>query len=93
MNMTVVETLAKRFPQLYLKPEAVEQVLSKADITTGRDIVKHLILNIHFDNGDMSLTSGIAYSTFSLDKDADHAWDKALQQFLTAKNITFSSEA
>ena len=65
---------------LYLKPEAVEQVLSKADITTGRDIVKHLILNIHFDNGDMSLTSGIAYSTFSLDKDADHAWDKALQQ-------------
>ena len=77
---------------LYLKPEAMEQVLHKADITTERDLINHMILNIHFDNGEMSLTSGISYSTFTLDKDADVAWDKALQQFLTAKNITFSSE-
>jgi len=78
---------------LYLKPEAMEQVLNKADITTGKGVVNHMILNIHFDNGEMSLTSGISYSAFTMDKDADNAWDKALQQFLSAKNITFSSEA
>lgn len=55
---------------LYADPETTSELLGE----TAKD-VDYLILNYHFDESGMGLTSAVAYKTFTLDKEADKAWD------------------
>lgn len=56
---------------LYLNPELAANILS--DQTAPVD---HLVLNIRFEDGKLTLTTGVAYSEFTLDKDAERLWDE-----------------
>ena len=37
----------------------------------------------------MTIVTGTAYKSFTLDKSADTLWDKSLQKFLTSRQIDF----
>ncbi len=56
---------------LYLNPELQDNLLKD----TG-SYVDHAVLNIRFEDGKLSLTTGMAYKEFTLDKDAERIWDQ-----------------
>ena len=74
---------------LSLKPESQEALLNKAAISLSSTNVSHFLVNIKFDQSGLSLTSGVSYTTFSLDKEEEHLWDKSLAGFLSGKQIAF----
>ena len=75
---------------LYLKKEAVEQVLSKEQLTMEAAFVQHFVLNVRFEQGEITLTTAVDYAAFTLDKQAEHLWDQALMKFLSGKQITYT---
>lgn len=56
---------------LYLNPELQDNLLGD----TG-SCVDHLVLTVRFEAGRLNLTTGVAYSEFTLDKDAERLWDE-----------------
>ena len=63
-----------------------EAVIDKA----GSDIEPSLLnlgVNIRFTKGELILTTGTAYSAFTLDKSAEKAWDNYFPSFLESCEI------
>ena len=52
-------------------------------------LIKGLIINIRYDGSKAWITSGISYSSFSLDKAPELIWDEALMSFLRSAGIAF----
>ena len=52
-------------------------------------LIKGLVMNIRFDGHKALITSGISYSSFSMDKAPELIWDEALMHFLRSANISF----
>ena len=52
-------------------------------------LIKGLLLNIRYDGSKVMITSGISYSSFSLDKAPELIWDEALMTFLRSSGISF----
>lgn len=75
---------------LYLKNEAADQVLFKEHMTRDSAFVRHFVLNIRFEQGEMTLTTAVDYSAFTMDKQAEHLWDQALMKFLSGKQINYT---
>lgn len=76
---------------LYLKPEATDSIFEKAGISASNSLVQNLILNIRFEQGDMSITTAVDYSGFTLDKQAEHIWDTTARNFLDKKEISYEN--
>lgn len=76
---------------LYLKPEAMDAIFDKAGISASESLVQNLILNIRFEQGEMSITTGIDYSGFTLDKSAEQLWDTTTIKFLDKKEISYEN--
>lgn len=74
---------------LLLKPESQTALLSKASLAEYDTNVSHFIMNIKFDQSGLSITSGVSYHSFSLNKDGEILWDKSLATFLAGKQIAF----
>lgn len=74
---------------LHLKPEKAAALLKQQNSSVNPDEVRALVLNIRFDGTNAILTTGIAYHTFVMSKDADIIWDKALIKYLSGKDIAF----
>lgn len=74
---------------LYLKPEAVRSLFEKAEISFKNSLVQNLILNIRFEQGEMTITTGVDYSGFTLEKQAEQLWDQTVRRFLDKKEIMF----
>ena len=52
-------------------------------------LIKGLIMNIRYDGSKALITSGISYSSFSLDKAPELIWDEAMMAFLRSAGISF----
>ena len=52
-------------------------------------LIKGLLVNIRYDGSKAMITSGISYSSFSLDKAPELIWDEALMTFLRGAGISF----
>ena len=48
-----------------------------------------VFLNIRFQNQQLTLTTGISYRIFSVDKTLDNEWDRLVKQFLKQHEIAF----
>jgi len=75
------------------RPKSMKLVfaLSAEELANRFPEASALFLNVLFD-GAVTLTTGTARKSFSLDKSLDHAWEAHVQHFLTANNITFEME-
>ena len=51
-----------------------------------------LFVNIHFEDGKISLTTGLSKKGFSLDKTEDENWDARVLKFLEDNEITYINE-
>ena len=74
---------------LYLKPEAMTAIFDKAGISASESLVQNLILNIRFEQGEINITSGVDYSGFTLEKQAEQLWDTTTRKFLDKKEILY----
>lgn len=75
---------------LYLKPDAVDQLLEKEELTRETTPVQNFVMNIRFEQGEITITSGVDYSSFTLDKQAAQLWDRTLMKFLNQKQIAYT---
>lgn len=73
----------------HLKPEKATELLTRHNSTVDISQLKAMVLNIRFDGTKALLTTGTAYHTFVMNKEADILWDKALTQYLSGKGIAF----
>ena len=74
---------------LHLKPEKATALLAQNNCSIDSSQVKALVLNIRYDGTKATLTTGTAYHTFLMNKEADVIWDKALLKHLTDKGSGF----
>ncbi len=67
---------------LMLSPEnAAKTIAASGSRLTDADI-SGIYLNILFSNGELMVTSGISYATFTPDKSFENAWDGMVERFL-----------
>ena len=72
---------------LHLMPEQAESLLAKNGCDASASQVKALVLTIRYDGSCVQLITGTSYSAFTLSKEADAIWDKALEKYLRLKGI------
>ena len=75
---------------LYLKSEAVKQLLAKEGLTKEQTFVQNFVLNIKYEQGTITLTPAVNYASFTLDKQAEQLWDRSIIKFLTGKQIPYT---
>ena len=75
---------------LYLKKSALEQLLMKENLSKETSCIQNFVLNIRFEQGVITLTSAVDYTTFTLDKQAEQLWDQSLMKFLNKKEISYT---
>lgn len=73
---------------LHLKPEQATQLLEKEQVAEA-SLIKALVLTIKYDEKGAFLTTGTAYNTFVMSREADAVWDKAVVKYLSGKGIGF----
>ncbi len=72
---------------LKMARKSIESVIRHSGVSFSADQVDGLFLNIVFQHGEVTCTSGTSMKTFTLDKSLDHAWDDMVLKFFAAKNI------
>lgn len=73
----------------HLKPEKAKALLEQQSSSLNSDILKAMVLNIRYDSTKAIITTGTAYHTFVMDKEADIIWDKTLMKYLSDKGISY----
>ena len=73
----------------HLKPVQALKLLEKANCSVDPSSIKALVLTIRYDGTKAVLTTGCAYHTFVMSKEAEQIWDKALTRYLSGKNIPY----
>lgn len=74
---------------LLLSPENLKRTLSQTGSSFTENDISAVFLNIRFQNGELTITTGISYRIFSVDKTLEHEWDALLKRFLTKNEIAF----
>lgn len=73
-----------------LSPENAEKLLLQSDSVFSSADVNGLVLNIRFENGQLTCTTGTSLNLFTMDKSLDQAWDRMVQKFFLKQNISFT---
>ena len=74
---------------LMLSPENLAKTLQSIHSPFTESDISSVCLNIRFQNGMLTLTTGISYRIFSPDKYLDHEWDRLVRQFLLKHDIAY----
>lgn len=72
-----------------LSPKNMEKTIAAVGSSYTPLDVTGMYINVKYQNQLLSLTTGIAYNTFSTDKTLDLEWDKMVMKFLKQHDIAF----
>lgn len=72
-----------------LSAENVSRLIERNELDFQASNVQGLYLNLRFENGILSCTTGTAMKTFTLDKSLEHAWDTMVQKYFDQKEISY----
>lgn len=75
----------------HLKPEQMAKLLQKEECSLDISQVKAMVLTVRYHGSQAILTTGCAYHTFIMSKEAEVIWDKALTRYLSSQNIPFET--
>lgn len=67
----------------------VQRLLQQSGLSFSINDVNGLFLNLHYQNGGLTCTTGTALSFFTLDKTLDHVWDDMVCKFFLQKDLSF----
>ncbi|MCM1106266.1 MAG: DUF5721 family protein [Blautia sp.] len=62
--------------------ESISSAFSPQDITG-------IFLNLRYQSGQITLTTGVSYAVFSADKTLEREWDRMVKQFLKKHDISY----
>lgn len=74
-----------------LSPDNLEKTLTSIGSTFSPNDISGVFLNIKYQNQLLTLTTGISYRIFSIDKTLENDWDRLVQKFLTQHQISFET--
>lgn len=74
---------------LLLSPENLKRTLSSIGSSFSENDITGVFLNIRYQNQLLTMTTGISYNIFSVDKTLDNEWDRLVKQFLKQHEIAF----
>ncbi len=74
---------------LHLCPDIMQSLLSQETLPYDNSLVSALVLKIHYEKGHLTVTTGISYHSFVLDKQADSIWDNYFLDFLNTHEIEY----
>lgn len=60
-----------------------EKLLKQGDLGLSLSEISGLFLNVHFQTGSLTCTTGTALQIFTLDRSLDQFWDKNVQKYLS----------
>ena len=73
-----------------LSKENTGKLLLASGITSIQpENISGLLLNVPYDNGNLSVITATNLSLFTLDKTLEHAWDDMVKRFLKQQEISF----
>ena len=73
-------------------PKSIKIIFGKEMEGSDADNPTSLFINIHFENGKVSLTTGLSKKGFSLDRYDGEKWDAQVIKFLDDNGITYINE-
>ena len=74
---------------LILSPDNLARTLKSVHSSFTESDISSVCLTIRFQNGILTLTTGISYRIFTPDKSLDHEWDRLVRQFLSKHDISY----
>ena len=72
-----------------LSPANEKKTIASADTVFAAEDVGGMFLNLAFRDGQMILTTGVSYRSFTMDRSLDNAWDTLAARFLNNHGIDF----
>ena len=72
-----------------LSPENQKKTIQSIGSSFKDEDVTGMFINIRYQNQLLSLTTGISYKVFSIDKTLENQWDKMVMKFLTQNEIAY----
>lgn len=58
----------------------------KAD---AQNLIRNLLCSVKYENGGVTLTGGVSYQGFSMDKEPEKCWDRELCRLLDSMNLEY----
>lgn len=76
--------------KLVLMPqeETMQKIIDDAGLSISLSDISALNLNIYYERGELSVTTGTALKVFTLDKSPEYAWEAYVKGFLKQLEIT-----
>lgn len=62
----------------YMPRKAEELLKNEEQASDSRTFIKYLLCTVKYENGGITLTGGVSYQGFTMDKSAEKCWDQAL---------------
>lgn len=75
---------------LMLSPVNLQNTLRASGTAATSEDIRTVFFNILFQNGQLSLITGVSYRTFLLEKSFEKEWEKFTINFLKRNNVVFS---
>lgn len=75
----------------YLSKENKERILNRVGGNWRAEDVSQFCLNMKYENGEMYLTCGVAYNTFTMDQSLQEQWNLDLKKFLKYYQIEYET--
>lgn len=75
---------------LLLSPENISRTLAGTRSSFTEDDITGMFYNIHFQDKTLTLTTGVSYKIFSVDKSLEQEWDRMACQFLKQHKIPYT---
>ena len=72
-----------------LSPVNAAKTILQTDTGFSAEDISGIFLNLTFRDGQMVLTTGVSYRTFTLDRSFDNAWDTLAARFLDHHGIDY----
>lgn len=72
-----------------LSSSNVQRLLQQSELPFAPGDISGLFLNLHFQTGSLTCTTGTALTAFTLDKSLDRVWDEMVTKFFLQKNLSF----
>ena len=72
-----------------LSPENQKKTITSIGSSFKDEDVTGMYINLRYQNQLLSLTTGISYNVFSIDKTLENQWDKMVMKFLSQNEIAY----
>lgn len=72
-----------------LSPDNQKKTIASIGSSFQNEDVTGMYINLRYQNQLLSLTTGISYNVFSVDKTLENQWDQMVMKFLTRNEIPY----